>query len=58
MNMYVVRRVQWAPVLVEGDVNAYVGKRVQLGCHTHGDTPDRMEYAPLETMFPPLESSK
>ena len=33
----------------------YIGQQVQLGCHPHVCTPARMEYAPLEIIFPPLE---
>ena len=38
-------------------MNVYVRKQFQLGCHPHGGTPSRMEYAPLEIIFPPLESA-
>ena len=58
MNACVVQQVQWAPVPFEVfDANMYVGQRVQLGYNPHGGTPARVEYAPLENMFPHLDSS-
>ena len=53
VNACIVQQVQRATVLSDGDANVYVGQRVQ-GRHPYGDTPARMEYAPLEMMFQPL----
>ena len=58
MNTCIVRWVQWAPVPVEGDTNAYVGQWVKLGHHTNSGKPARMEYSPLDMICPPLESEK
>ena len=53
--MFIVRWVKQAPVLSEGDVNVYVGKRFQFSHHPHRGTPGSMEYSPLDMMFTPLE---